>query len=102
MLLKGALADDRKKNMNLVKRIIIKRYKDILESKLHSFYVNQLANRKQSSHRYSDFNYAMMIQYAENRNGMLNLLCDKYGIDKGESKRDGHPYPWPSHTYTDV
>jgi len=28
-------------------------------------------------------------------------LCDKYGSDKGETRPSGHPYPWPSHSYTD-
>lgn len=88
--------------MGLIKRIVIKLDKEIFESKLHSFYVNRFAIRKQLNHRYSEFNYAMLIQYAENQAGMLNLLCDKYGSDKGQSRRDGHPYPWPSHTFTDV
>lgn len=32
---------------------------------------------------------------------MLSSLCDKYGSDKGEIKKTGHSYPWPSHTYAD-
>ena len=36
-----------------------------------------------------------------NRNNQLNLLCDKYGSDKGEVSSKLNPYPWPSHNYTD-
>jgi hypothetical protein len=40
--------------------------------------------------------------YDENPNNYLAKLCDLYGSDKGEANRgSGHPYPWPSHTYTD-
>ena len=32
----------------------------------------------------------------------LAALCDLHGSDKGSLRPDGHPYPWPPHTYTDV
>jgi hypothetical protein len=32
----------------------------------------------------------------------LAALCDLHGSDKGSLRQDGHPYPWPPHTYTDV
>ncbi len=32
---------------------------------------------------------------------LLNGLCDLHGSDKGEVRADGHPYPWPSHSYAD-
>lgn len=41
------------------------------------------------------------ILYQKNANSLLNALCDTYGSDKGEIVADGHPYPWPSHTYAD-
>lgn len=31
----------------------------------------------------------------------LAQLCDKYGSDKGSSKRSNHNYPWKPHSYTD-
>lgn len=88
--------------MDLIKRIIIKLDKIFFANRLLRFYANQIFFRKQLNHRSPDFNYAMTVQYAENKTGLLNLLCDKYGSDKGESKSDGNPYPWLSHTYTDV
>jgi len=39
--------------------------------------------------------------YQRNDTSFLNLLCDKYGSDKGEIKSTGHPYLWPSHSYAD-
>ena len=39
--------------------------------------------------------------YAKDLNCVLANLCDHYGSDKGEIKSSGHPYPWPSHSYTD-
>lgn len=37
--------------------------------------------------------------YQKSPHSLLNALCDTYGSDKGEIVPDGHPYPWPSHTY---
>lgn len=31
----------------------------------------------------------------------LAALCDLHGSDKGEVASIGHPYPWPSHNYTE-
>jgi hypothetical protein len=39
--------------------------------------------------------------YRKDPNNELAKLCDYYGSDKGELQKVGHPYPWPSHTYTD-
>jgi len=39
--------------------------------------------------------------YQKNNDCEIALLCDKYGSDKGELRQGGHPYPWPSHTYSD-
>lgn len=32
----------------------------------------------------------------------LAELCDRYGSDKGEASKRPQPYPWPSHSYTDL
>jgi hypothetical protein len=42
------------------------------------------------------------VHYKKNNHNLLSWLCDKYGSDKGEIKKYGHPYPWPSHTYADL
>jgi hypothetical protein len=44
--------------------------------------------------------YRVISVYTKKDN-VLAALCDRYGSDKGSLKRDGHPYSWPSHTYTD-
>ncbi|HEY8615770.1 hypothetical protein [Phenylobacterium sp.] len=46
--------------------------------------------------------YRAVSHYAKNTKSLLASLCDKYGSDKGEVSPHGHPYRWPSHTYTDV
>jgi hypothetical protein len=45
--------------------------------------------------------YAYIGHYKKDFECTLNELCDKYGSDKGELTKDGHPYNWPSHTYAD-
>ncbi len=45
--------------------------------------------------------YNFVVRYNKNMTSLLAQLCDKYGSDKGEIAASGHPYPWPSHTYTD-
>ena len=47
----------------------------------------------------STFSYT--VYYEKDQTNYLAQLCDKYGSDKGEIKTSGHPYIWPSHTYTD-
>ena len=32
----------------------------------------------------------------------LTSLFDQFGSDKGSKRVDGHPYPWPPHSYSDV
>ena len=46
-------------------------------------------------------NFRITAHYGKNRHSLLNALCDQYGSDKGELRPDGHPYPWPSHSYAD-
>ena len=41
------------------------------------------------------------LRYQKSPTSLLNGLCDVYGSDKGELTSQGHPYPWPSHTYAD-
>ncbi|WP_024513195.1 hypothetical protein [Bradyrhizobium sp. ARR65] len=49
----------------------------------------------------SSFDFKFTVHHHKNKKDLLAQLCDKYGSDKGEVKAEGHPYPWPSHTYTD-
>ena len=48
-----------------------------------------------------NFDNHYRVYYKRNTPSLLNELCDKYGSDKGEIKKEGHPYPWPAHTYAD-
>lgn len=45
--------------------------------------------------------YALETLYNRAPHNLLSELCDTYGSDKGETRPDGHPYPWRSHTYAD-
>jgi len=49
----------------------------------------------------SSCDYKIVSYYQKNMNCELSRLCDVYGSDKGELVKNGHPYPWPSHTYAD-
>lgn len=48
-----------------------------------------------------DLGYKIVSLYKQDPTNELAKLCDLYGSDKGEITSEGHPYPWPSHTYTD-
>lgn len=64
-----------------------------------------LRNLPSTDTAFSDFErelgYRGTFYYLKNLDCELAHLCDKYGSDKGEIKTVGHPYPWPSHTYSD-
>ena len=45
--------------------------------------------------------FGMEIMYSKNERSELSRLCDLYDSDKGELSRNGHSYPWPSHSYAD-
>jgi len=45
--------------------------------------------------------YTCIGNYKKDFKCTLSGLCDKYGSDKGELSKDGHPYTWSSHTYAD-
>ena len=49
----------------------------------------------------SDLEYKIVSSYHKNNYCEISRLCDIYGSDKGELRKGGHPYPWPSHTYAD-
>jgi hypothetical protein len=64
-----------------------------------------LADLPQKDAELSDFErsygFRGVFQYKKDLNCQLAALCDKYGSDKGEIESSGHPYPWPSHSYSD-
>lgn len=41
------------------------------------------------------------VHHSKNGRDVLAGLCDKYGSDKGELTREGHPYPAPAHSFTE-
>lgn len=53
-------------------------------------------------HRSDLFNYGYIGEYIKNDNSMLNVLCDKYGSDKGQTSIKENSYDWPSHSYVDI
>ena len=46
-------------------------------------------------------NHSYGSHYSKNYHSLLCRLCDEYGSDKGSITQEGHPYPWPAHTYAD-
>jgi len=45
--------------------------------------------------------FSYHVFYDKDMRSELNMLCDRYGSDKGELTSANQPYPWPSHTYAD-
>lgn len=45
--------------------------------------------------------YQISSFYKKNSHNLIAALCDQYGSDKGTLTSEGHPYPWPAHTYAD-
>ena len=96
----------------LIKKIFIKvdkaLFREIFKS-LYIAYINQIKKgievrleRRLLSHKSDLYNYGFSLVYAKNVNSQINKLCDAYGTDKGESKKDNHPYEWESHNYADL
>ena len=53
------------------------------------------------NHRSRELGFGYISQYKNNDRSEINILCDKYGSDKGECDSKDNPYPWPSHNYAD-
>jgi hypothetical protein len=62
----------------------------------------RLNEKRLASHRKRDLSYGFTAQYKKCDSSLLNILCDKYGSDKGEANGLNNPYVWPSHNYADV
>jgi len=71
-------------------------------AKQHPELLNKIAS---TSNNFADFEKELGFRgtfyYSKDTHCELAALCDKYGSDKGELTSAGHPYPWPSHSYTD-
>ena len=86
---------------NLIKKILIKVDKILFKENLRNLYKNIL-ERRLASYKSDLFNSGFYFSFAKNDNAQINKLCDLYGTDKGESKKDNHPYQWKSHNYADL
>jgi hypothetical protein len=73
----------------------------IVFRKFYQKFIVKFINKTLKSKFEKSFNSYIVIEYMKNKNCELATLCDKYGSDKGEISESGHPYPWPSHNYTD-
>jgi hypothetical protein len=69
--------------------------------RLLRLYARVFIERKLLKYLSADYPFRFNSEYDKNCNSLLNILCDKYGSDKGETTSDGKPYGWQSHTYTD-
>jgi hypothetical protein len=84
----------------MLKKIIWKIDEVFLAKRLQKRY-SKFLNDDALSVLDADSNYKIVSHYQKNKYCELSRLCDLYGSDKGELRNDGHPYPWPSHTYAD-
>ena len=80
---------------------IIKRVDQFVLGGLLVRYKRARIIKEQLAYKKGTFNHGMTIRYPVNSRSLLNILCDKYGSDKGEANKDNRPYPEQSHTYTD-
>ena len=71
-----------------------------LLSRLHHF-LNGTSEGKYIQRFSLCFSNSYTVYYQKNLSCVLSELCDKYGSDKGEIVKFGHPYPWTPHTYAD-
>ena len=95
-----------------IKKILIEVDKILFREKFKElciFYINESTRRRErkierrlDSYKSDLFNSGFSLVYAKNENSQINKLCDAYGTDKGESKKDNHPYEWESHNYADL
>jgi len=74
---------------------------NIFLAKYYKKYYRKYLAYKSQSFIESSCEYRIVSYYQKNMNCEVSRLCDIYGSDKGELVKEGHPYPWPSHTYAD-
>lgn len=68
-------------------------------------YLGGFLSSRQENQKLKAFENALDYKFTayHSKNMLCDIaqLCDLYGSDKGEIKPTGHPYAWPSHTYSD-
>jgi len=84
----------------MLRQVIIDIDQTILDGRLRHWRAHYAAFSAQKAVG-SSLPFRMEVFYAKNPASSLASLCDLYGSDKGELKQTDHPYPWPSHSYTD-
>ena len=96
-------------HINFIKKILIKVDKVLFRGKFKNLYLNQKRRRLENrlerrlvSSKSDLYNYSFSFFYAKNEHAHINKLCDLYGTDKGESKKNNHPYEWKSSNYADL
>ena len=93
----------------MVRQKFIEKYKTRLIPKIVSYFgpevfyagYQQWIAQKMATSLGQNIDHKIITQYRKNANESLAKLCDFYGSDKGEARGHGHPYCWPSHSYTD-
>lgn len=73
--------------------------KEIRDSLFHFFSLHKQSLLCDTVHNFIKYN-----EYSKNGFGELQILCDKYGSDKGSILISGHKhaYNWPAHTYASI
>lgn len=84
----------------MIKATIKKIDATLFGGNLHRLHVNR-SYKKYLRSLNAGLGHRMIVHYRKSELNVLSELCDKYGSDKGEIKKTGHPYAWPSHTYAD-
>jgi hypothetical protein len=88
--------------MKLIKLAIIRVDQIIFGGRAFDFYTKHIREKRLRKYLSELYPFGLEVDYDKNSNSLLNILCDKYGSDKGGVTSDGNPYIWPSHTYADV
>ena len=61
-----------------------------------------LEERRYQTYRNKNFAYGIKSEYKKNNNSELNILCEKYGSDKGGVSENNNQFSWPIHSYVDI
>ena len=88
--------------MKFLRRIIGLVDRTLFYGILKRIYEKEIFERSLNNHNPNLFKHGFSGQYIKNNNSSLNVLSDKYGSDKGEVNSEENPYPWQSHSYSDI
>ena len=84
-----------------LRKIFLKLDQMILSNKGLKAY-SSIRDRKLFRYKNHEIAHGYTVQYRKHDNSKINVLCDKYGSDKGEVSSKDNPYVWPSHNYADI